>query len=180
MKSDNLLSNEKSADFQSNVTDLISKHKNIVFSAAKAFSNSADYEELVSDGFEALLRAAAGYTKERAAFSTYASACIRNAMLNTIKRTQRRVDAIEDNSQDLESIIDPAPSPEEVFIGKETNSELFRKAEEVLTEIEMKCIDGVIFGLSYNEIAEKLGVEKKVVDNALLRARTKLRKLISK
>lgn len=177
MDNNSPLSDEEIARDGGNVAELISRYKNSVFSAARAYSAAADYEELVSDGFEALLKAVKDYSPERGSFSTFAAVCIKNAMLNTIRRAKRHNTALADGAEELEKVVDPAPSPEDIFIGKETNSELFRKAADVLTELEMHCIDGIIFGLSYSEIAKRLGIDRKSVDNAAARARAKLKKL---
>lgn len=157
------------------VTELISRYKGAVFAAAHHFSGAADQEELVSDGFEALLSAVREFSPERGKFAAFASVCIRNAMRNTAKRAKKHSDALADSPDTLEQVIDPAPSPEEVFLGKEAGAELFRRAVDELTELEMHCIDGIIFGLSYDEIAQRLGVDRKSVDNAAVRARAKLR-----
>lgn len=157
------------------VTELISRYKGAVFSAARVFASQADREDLVSDGFEALLTAVREYSPERGSFGAFASVCIRNAMKNTVKRSKKRSGALAEGSQELEQVVDPSPSPEERFIGKEANAEFFRRAVEELSDLEMRCIDGIIFGLSYDEIAQRLGVDRKSVDNAAARARAKLR-----
>lgn len=157
------------------VTELISRYKGAVFSAARSMSAWADYEELVSDGFEALLTAVREYSPERGRFGAFACVCIRNAMKNTVKRSKKRSGILADGAQELELVADPSPSPEERFIGKEANAEFFKRAVAELSELEMRCIDGIIFGLSYDEIAQRLGVDKKSVDNAAARARAKLR-----
>lgn len=178
MENSAFLPNEELTRDSCDTAEIVSKYKNVVFAAARQYSASADYEELVSDGFEALFRAIREYSPERGGFSAFAAACVKNAMLNTVRRAKKHSGTLADGADELENIVDPAPSPEELFIGKESNAAFFRKAAEILTELEMHCIDGIVFGLSYQEIADKLGIDRKAVDNAAARARAKLRKLL--
>lgn len=160
------------------VAELISRYMNIVFSCAKRFSSAgADYEELVSDGMEGLLGAIRGYDREKGEFAAFAAVCVKNRMRNTVKKAQRRSAAISDNSsEELEAMADPAPTPEEVVIEKENRRSLLETIRSELSELELRCLEGAALGFSYEEIAERIGSDKKSVDNALCRARNKLRR----
>ncbi len=158
------------------VAELISRYMNIVFSCAKVFSSGADYEDLVSDGMEGLLSAIQSYDADKGEFAAFASVCVKNRMRNTVKKSIRRNSELLDAGLDeLSEIPDPSPTPEELVIERETSRSMLENLRYVLTEIELHCIEGVALGLSYDEIAEQLGVDKKSVDNALCRARAKLR-----
>lgn len=157
--------------------ELISRYLNLVFSSARSFSSSADYEELVSDGMEGLLNAVQSYDPEKGEFAAFAAACIKNSMRNTVKRTVRRNSGIVRGSdEELENIADPSPTPEEVIIERENSRSVLEDLRGRLTETELRCIEGVALGFSYDEIANYLNIEKKSVDNALCRARAKLKK----
>ena len=163
-----------SADDGDKIAELISRYSNLVFSMAGRYSAFADYEELVSDGLDALLQAIKSFQPQRGVFSAYASTCISNRMKNTADRAMRRKAKFTDESE-LESLRSPSPSPEELAILREYTSEMGRQMSTLLTPLERRCLDGVILGMSYSEIAEKTGIEKKSVDNAVARARAKLR-----
>lgn len=157
--------------------ELISRYMKTVFSCAKRYSGAADYEELVSDGMEGLLSAVRGYDEEKGEFAAFAAVCIENRLRNTAKRSLRRTSLLADSDpEQLNDIADPAPTPEEIVIAKETGREVLERIETELTPLEMECIRGAVMGLSYDEIAKQLNIEKKAVDNALSRARAKLRK----
>ncbi len=159
------------------VAELISRYMNIVLSCAKKFSLSADYDELVSDGMEGLLSAIQNYDKTKGEFAAFAAVCIKNRMRNTVKRSLRRNAELSDNSADeLETIADPAPTPEEVVIARENSRSLMENLRSELSELEQRCLEGAALGFSYEEIAQKIGSDKKSVDNALCRARNKLRR----
>lgn len=157
--------------------ELISRYMKTVFSCAKRYSGAADYEELVSDGMEGLLSAVRGYDEDKGEFAAFAAVCIENRLRNTVKRSLRRASLLADSDPDrLNDIADPAPTPEEIVIAKETGREMLELIGTELTPLEMQCIRGVVIGSSYDEIAGQLNIEKKAVDNALSRARAKLRK----
>ncbi len=159
------------------VAELISRYMNIVFSCAKRFSQNADYDELVSDGMEGLLSAIQNYDKTKGEFAAFAAVCVRNRMRNTVKRALRRSAEMSDTSpEDLEAIADPAPTPEEVVIARENRRSLLANLRSELSELEQRCLEGAALGFSYEEIAQKIGSDKKSVDNALCRARNKLRR----
>lgn len=157
--------------------EIISRYLNLVFSCARSFSPSADYEELVSDGMEGLLNAIQSYDLEKGEFAAFAAVCIKNSMRNTVKRTVRRnSEIVRGSDEELENIADPSPTPEEVVLERENSRSVLEHLRGELTDVELRCIEGVALGFSYDEIAEYLGIEKKSVDNALYRARAKLKK----
>lgn len=159
------------------IAELISRYMKTVLAFAAKYSSSADYDELVSDGMQGLLAAIGGYDSEKGEFSAYLSACIDNRMKNTAKKSIRRKSRITGTTDEvLEGIADARPGPEDVVIGKESCEIMLNDMRTNLTSLEFECINGIFMGLSYREIAERLGIDKKAVDNAVTRARTKLRK----
>lgn len=157
--------------------ELISRYMKMVFSRARAYSNLADYEELVSDGMDGLLAAVRGYDDEKGEFASFAAVCVENRLRNTVKRAAKRTSLIDlSDPEKLNDIIDPTPTPEEVVIARESSNEVLERIETELTPLEVQCIRGAVMGMSYDEIANRLNVGKKTVDNALSRARAKLRK----
>ncbi len=159
------------------MAELISRYMNIVFPCAKRYSDRADYDELVSDGMAGLLDAVQNYDEQKGEFSAFVYVCVRNRMRNTVKRASRYSAGISDNSEEeLETIPDPAPTPEEAVIAGEDSSSLMESIRSELTELELRCIQGMVLGLSYDEIAKRIGCDRKSVDNALCRARNKLRR----
>ena len=157
--------------------ELISRYIKIVFAGARKYSSSADYEELVSDGMEGLLSAVTSYDKDKGEFAAFAAVCVENRLKNAVRKSQRHNSRIADAEPNcLEDIADPAPTPEEVIIERENSEAVLKKMRDELTPLEMGCIEGAVLGLSYSEISEKLGIDKKAVDNALSRARAKLRR----
>ncbi len=174
--SDNELLENNSTD-GGKITELISRYMKFVFAAAAKYSQMADYEELVSDGMQGLMAAIQSYDSEKGGFSTYLSAVLDNRMKTTVKRFLRRQNRLLGTQpEELENIPDARPTPEEIVINRENRAALLRNMRTKLTMLEFRCMEGVMMGLSYSEIAAALGIEKKSVDNGIARARAKLRK----
>lgn len=174
--SDRELLENNSAD-SGKITELISRYMSAVLSAAARYSGAADHEELVSDGMQGLLAAIRTYDSEKGEFSAYLSVCIDNRLKNTAKRATRRIGRMAGTEQDaLEEIADTKPTPEEVVIDRESSEDVIRNMRTSLTSLEFGCMEGLMMGLSYSEIAKMLDIDRKSVDNAVSRARAKLRK----
>lgn len=156
------------------VAEIVSRYTGLVLSLAGKFSGGADYEELVSDGLDALIAAASKYSAERGSFSAFAAACVSNRMKNAVRRASRRTEQIS-GLEDNEDIPDSSPTPEELVISRENAAEMTEQMKNLLSPMELRCIEGVILGMPYSEIAERLSVSVKSVDNAVTRARGKLR-----
>lgn len=167
-----------SAESGEAVAELVSRYTGLVLALAVKYSGSADYEELVSDGLDALLAAAPKYSPDRGAFRSFASVCISNRMKNTVQRAARRNERFSELSD--EDIPDSAPTPEELVIIQESAAEITGRMKTLLTPMELGCIEGVILGMPYSEIAERLSISAKSVDNAVTRARAKLKLVFPK
>lgn len=173
MTDHSLLSDEQLIESNA-ITELLPRYVPTVFAMARKYSASADYEELVSDGMQALISAVSEYDPAKGSFKAFAAVCIANRMKNTVSKAERRASKLSD--EEMELLPDLAPSPEERVISRETSEELYRLILEELTPLEKMCIDGVVIGLSYEEIAKRIGTDRKSVDNAVARARAKLRR----
>lgn len=159
------------------IAELISRYMKAVFSAAAKYSGTADREELVSDGMQGLLAAIQSYDGKKGVFSAYLSVCLDNRLRNTAKKSLRRKNRLAGTEPEaLEEVADTKPTPEEMVIDKENSEAVLHNMRTNLTALEFRCMEGVMLGLSYGEISEMLGIDRKAVDNAVTRARAKLRK----
>ena len=68
-------------------------------------------------------------------------------------------------------------NPEEIVIGEENARNIKRRLYSRLSKMEMQVLSLFLKGLTYQEIAGKLGKSPKAIDNALQRIKTKLLKL---
>lgn len=173
--SDRELLENNSAD-SGKIAELISRYMKAVFAAAAKYSSAADHEELVSDGMQGLMAAIGSYDGSKGEFSAYLSVCLDNKLKNTAKRSMRRKNKLSGNDpEELEHIADTKPTPEEIVIDRESRAAVLENMRTKLTTLEFRCMEGLIMGLSYEETARVLGIDRKAVDNAVTRARAKLR-----
>ena len=105
-----------SAESGEAVAEMVSRYTGLVLALAGKYSGGADYEELVSDGLDALLSALRKYSPEKGSFSGFASVCVSNRMKNAVDRAKRRNERLEELAD--EDIPDSSPTPEELVIGR--------------------------------------------------------------
>lgn len=155
---------------------LINRFAPSVFKRASAYSPSM-CEDLAQEGFLALLDAVRTYSHEKgAAFGTYAQLCIRNRMINVCKRSQTDFDELPEDNNDRPD--DPSAIPENIVMQQASVDELYGMLNNELSELELKVLRYYASGMQYSQIADKLGVSKKTVDNAVQRMRKKVRDLL--
>ena len=176
LSDEELLAEASGSDGGERISVLISRYKSLVLSMARRYSDCADYGELVSDGLDAVVNAVNKYSADKGSFAAFVKVCIGNRMMNTVNAAVRRGSRLTDDSE-LSNVADFRPSPEEMYIIREELTTLSAEMNRILTELERRCLDGVVLGYSYDEIAKRLGIENKAVDNAVARARAKLRAL---
>ena len=148
-------------------------------------SGAAEADDLMQECSLGLLDAAENFSAEGAAsFRTYAGICIENRL-----KTVMRMSGSEKNKplrgyveisdylegSDADDTLGKGVDPEEQILIKESVSELRQKLKELLSKREYKVFSLYLNGCSYDEIAKKVGISPKAVDNALQRARRKLR-----
>lgn len=156
-------------------SELISRHLGTVRRLAHLYSsNSADCDDLTSEGIIGLMNAVRSYDPAKgASFSTYAYACANNRMMTALKKSSR-IQSCEENIDDAG--LSEQLSPESIVLTREEMDELLREAESDLSASERSVFRLYLSGHSYAAISKELGISPKSVDNALARVRRKLRR----
>lgn len=156
---------------------LISKYMPLIKAKASAFKNSqVEADDLISEGFLGLLSAIRSYDQKKGTFSAFASACIANKMKTAVaKSSANPLPAVSLDDSNIEEISDGNPGTEDLIILKEQNTEMMKQVEQLLSEREREVFYLYLSAYSYSQIAEKLGITAKAVDNAITRAKSKLR-----
>ncbi len=139
----------------------------------------AEPEDLVQEGLLGLLSAVQTYhSGGGASFRTYASVCIRNRMLSVVRRLSGadiRQDVLPEEEGQMYSFPElTAEEPETVLIRREEWQLLLQQLQAQLTPLEYQVLMLHIGAYSYREIAAKLSITEKAVDNALQRVRRKV------
>ncbi|MCD7807371.1 MAG: sigma-70 family RNA polymerase sigma factor [Lachnospiraceae bacterium] len=171
---------------------LMNKYKNMVRSQAEdLYMPGADTEDLLQEGMIGLFKAVRDYRPgQGAAFFTFAYLCVSRQMLAAVKASGRQKHAPLNNYVSLTSSEETTASgegterilageakenPEQLLLERENQEQLEAELKQKLSVMEKQVLDLFMAGMSQKEIAQKLGLKEKSVDNALRRVRTKLR-----
>ena len=150
--------------------------------ARPLFLTGGDSEDLTQEGMMGLLSAIRTFSPDfGASFQTYAEVCIRRRLLSAIKTASRYKHsplnhAVSFDSSQFDETIAPylLRDMEERILSKEQTDEMHRAFGSVLSGFEHDILRLFLEGLSYQEMAQKLGKSVKSVDNAVQRIRKKL------
>ena len=108
-----------------------------------------------------------------ASFTTYATACIRHRLLSVARRYGPRADR-EQSLEDSPDLPDDAADPALHLQEQEELDGLLARLRTRLTDKEYQVMLLRLRDCSYAEIATRLGITPKAVDNAVQRIRRKL------
>lgn len=160
------------------VNELLFRYTKLIYARSRKYANYVtDCDDLFQEGFIGLLSAVSSYDPQKCtSFSAYSSVCIDNRMKTLLRKGSKSVEHLADISDitDDEAVCDNK-TPESVFLHKEYFSALFNEVSSVLSSAELKVFNLYIKGESYRQISSKLGITEKSVDNAMQRARKKIR-----
>jgi len=134
-----------------------------------------DVDDLISEGFLGLLSAIRTFDEQKGSFESYANVCISNKIKNVVFAGSG-VSSVTVDELDLTQAADKYLT-DEIVIEKETLREISSKLCEILSDLEYKVFTLYLDSYSYTAISKKLSIPVKTVDNALSRARGKLRKI---
>ena len=171
---------ESKESFENIATELIIRYAKIVDKKASLYSDkSIEKDDLFQEGMLGLLSAIGHYNKEKnAGFRTFADRCIENRMKNAVKKASKSPNT--DNSVDLEKLDEAQGvevSPEEIMISKESADNMGEKIRKNLSPLEAEIFGMFLSGYTYEKIAKRKSITLKAVDNALQRARRKLKSI---
>lgn len=142
----------------------------------KYCSVQLESEDFLQEGLMALLSAVRSYREgEGALFRTYAYTCARNRMISA----RRQLNGEEEEPLSLSSDeslvpVDGDGDPERLLLRREELAALCSRLRDLLTPVEYRVLMLYLASYSYREIAERLSITAKAVDNALQRLRRKL------
>lgn len=166
------------------IESLLVDYKPLVGAIARPYYLvGADTEDLVQDGMIGLHRAVRTYDPQSGtSFRTYAYACVRNCILDSIKRNSGNKHRPLNDSVPLDTFDLFAPSdensPEAVLLHSEAMQQLRMRLSEKLSDTEKHLLRAYLSGWSYARIAKNLGISIKRVDNSLQALKRKLRTLM--
>ncbi len=170
---------------------LVAKYQGFVkLKASSYFMSGGDIDDLVQEGFIGLTKAVRDYKSDReTSFRSFAELCITRQIITAIKTASRQKHAPlngylslshSPNSHDdgecpLGDIL-PGPQvqdPVNQVISAEEVASLICSLDRSLSDLERRVFQLYMEGHSYEQIASRLGIDSKSVDNALQRIKRK-------
>ena len=147
--------------------------------AAKYKSTQLETDDLLQEGLIGLLSAVKGFSCEsQKPFLPYAATSVQNSMVSALRkslgaRSVKSADVVPLEEDFMEA---PTLSLEEQQDLREDCERLWNLVMTRLSKTEKQALHLFLCGYSYAEVAEKMQISEKSVDNALQRVRTKLKK----
>ena len=177
---------------------LLEKYKSLASKIARSyFLVGAESEDILQEAMLGLYSACRTYTDNGASFKSFATLCITRAVQSAVKKANRLKNKMLNESLSLsnqgsvlldgkdlddEDVSLYVPSnildPEDALLAEEQKNEINRIINENLSIKEKKVLVLYLNGLSYAQIAEKIGDTTKSVDNAISRTKKKLEELL--
>lgn len=157
---------------------LITMYSPLIAKLSKQYSDGAagalEFEDLKQEAELALFKAAQRYDLQqtKVTFGLYAKICIQNRLcseLRKLSRIKRKADSVSLHGE-----------PADRSVPSESYRTVMNMAKTVLTEKEFFVFNHYLQHDSYKKIAGMLGCSCKSVDNALTRAKRKLKENVRK
>lgn len=156
----------------------------LVRSRANAFRQKGiETDDLVQEGVIGLLYAIRAYDhRPGVSFETFAYVCITNRLRSAVAAVGRKPDTVSLDGclslgETLHHLAQEEEDPQEIVISRERFDQWLQRVAARLSGFEHQVIRYYLGGYSYQEMAQLLQSTTKAVDNALQRARRKLRRL---
>ena len=178
--SDAELSLEIKKGNQAAFEEITNRYRGLISTIALNYSAVGfDQSDFMQEGLIALLNACKAFRtdEKKASFKNFAAVCISNRFLSVIRKQNTKSTIPTDKLVPIEDIeiSDNNRQNPETLIMEQENSKDFRKfLRNKLSPLEQNVLRLYLSGFSYTEIANKLSVSSKSVDNALVRIRRKI------
>lgn len=154
----------------------------------------ADYDDLEQEARIAFLGAVNSYDQAQSGFFGFAQLCVTRRLKSVVKSARRLKNcpptgtvilstSASDPEGDDRCMIEAVPNPAacdplDLALANDAARRLWSIAGSALSGLELEALKRRAWGASYQEVAAELGVSQKSIDNAVMRARRKLRRLI--
>ena len=189
MKDEDLINIIKSGDKLA-LEFLIEKYKKVVnLKVSKFFMVGAEKDDIVQEGLIGLFKAIKSYNPEKQnSFKTFAGLCIERQLITAIKTQNRQkhlplnsylslntVAYEEDEESNLLEVFDAhkIEDPLETITKREYYKAIEKAIDSSLSGFEKQVLNCYMEGASYVQIAKRLDIPVKSVDNAIQRIRKK-------
>jgi RNA polymerase sporulation-specific sigma factor len=176
---------------------LLHKYRGLVESKARTFFLAgAERDDVVQEGMIGLFKAIRDFRAEKmVAFRHFAETCVTRQIITATKTATRKKHRVLSTSLSLDAPTDEAgsdvfegggarttaiSSPEQIVLGRDVAREIDERMRSSLSHLECIALSAYVVGRSYHEIAQKLQMSPKQIDNALQRAKRKMKEKLSR
>ncbi len=176
---------------------LLRKYRGLVESKARTFFLAgAERDDVVQEGMIGLFKAIRDFRAEKmVAFRHFAETCVTRQIITATKTATRKKHRVLNASLSLDAPSDDsggdaletpwpgvrsASSPEQIVLGRDVAREIDVRMRSALSPLECIALSAYVAGRSYHEIAERLQMSPKQIDNALQRAKRKMKEKLSR
>lgn len=186
------MGDEKALDF------LLNKYKSLASKIARSyFLVGAESEDILQEAMLGLYSACRTYNPDGSSFKSFATLCITRSVQSAVRKANRQknkvlndclslsnqgavsIDGKDFDEEDINLFVPSSVlAPEDALLEEERKKEINKIINENLSIKEKKVLVLYLNGLSYAQIAEKLGDNTKSVDNAISRTKKKLEELL--
>lgn len=145
----------------------------------EGLSAYCEWEDVLQYALITFSKAALAYNldQDKVSFGLYAKICIGNALVSKLRSARRKhVEILP-----IDGVFDMA-DPDDIsgeIIDRENVGKLHELIKSTLSEFENDVFKLYAYGYSSSEIADRLGKTEKSVDNAIFRARNKLKSVLN-
>jgi len=168
---------------------IVTEYSRVVRACARPyFLAGGDSEDLIQEGMLGLLSAMRTFDPAKGVkFSTYAEFCIRRRIFSAIRSASGQKHTplnsyISMESQQLDESSTQSAyylrDPEDFVIARESAHEVERLLYGALSRFESGVLELFLEGMSYKDMAARMGKSDKSVDNAVQRIRKKLAQIL--
>lgn len=174
---------------------ILNKYKNLVRGKAHSmYILGAEPEDLIQEGMIGLFKAIRDFDPGRdASFFTFADLCVSRQVYTAVTASGRKKHmplnsyvSLYNNDEDSRegvALEDTLPgvdtNPEAMIIDRENVELIENIIDKELSPLERQALELYLTGMDYKTVARVLGKSEKATDNALNRAKSKIKKVLN-
>ena len=149
--------------------------------SARFFGFAMEPDDILQEGMLALLSAVYAFLPEKnASFRTFAAVCVANRLKTAVRQAASPKNAPLNAYVPLDEVeIADDGDPVNKLLSEEATAEIYSIFQNDLSSLELSVLKHFLNGYSYRETASALHITEKAADNALQRARAKLKRAIN-
>lgn len=177
---------------------IINKYKPVILNTVKQYMKElnivgSETNDFYQEGLIGLMTAINTYDETKdTTFYTYASTCIKNHMLSSVRKSFSKKSKILNESYSLDKMIDDSnldfydvfsderSNPLNILFEEEDGKVLLNELKDMFSSSEKEIFEYKVLGLSNAEISEKINRPKKYVENTMFRINKKYKELLNK